>query len=159
MSKIGFIGLGIMGKPMTRNLIKAGYQLVIYDIDRAPVEELEQAGAEVGVSPTDVAAKTHVIITMLPNSPHVKAAVLGKDGVIEGAQKGSIVVDMSSITQSSAGKSLKRLLRRASGCWTRRSAAANPRLSTALFPSWPATPRRILMKCCQSSRRWGLPQC
>jgi len=98
MSKIGFIGLGIMGKPMSRNLLKAGFQLVIYDIDRAPVEELKQSGAEVGASPMDVAAKTHVIITMLPNSPHVKAAVLGKDGVIEGAHKGSIVVDMSSIT-------------------------------------------------------------
>ena len=98
MSKIGFIGLGIMGKPMSRNLIKAGYQLVIYDIDKAPVEELKQAGAEVGLSPMDVAARAHVIITMLPNSPHVKAAVLGKDGVIEGAHKGSIVVDMSSIT-------------------------------------------------------------
>jgi 2-hydroxy-3-oxopropionate reductase len=98
MSKIGFIGLGIMGKPMSRNLLKTGFQLVIYDIDRAPVEELKQAGAEVGASPMDVAAKAHVIITMLPNSPHVKAAVLGKDGVIEGAHKGSIVVDMSSIT-------------------------------------------------------------
>jgi 2-hydroxy-3-oxopropionate reductase len=98
MSKVGFIGLGIMGKPMSRNLIKAGYQLVIYDIDKAPVEELKQAGAEVGLSPMDVAARAHVIITMLPNSPHVKAAVLGKDGVIEGAHKGSIVVDMSSIT-------------------------------------------------------------
>ena len=97
MSKIGFIGLGIMGKPMSRNLLKAGFQLVIYDIDRAPVEELKQAGAEVGASPMDVAAKAHVIITMLPNSPQVKAVVLGKDGVIEGAQEGSIVVDMSSI--------------------------------------------------------------
>ena len=98
MSKIGFIGLGIMGKPMSRNLLKAGFQLVVYDIDKVPVEELKQAGAEVGASPMDVGAKTHVIITMLPNSPHVKAAVLGKDGVIEGAHKGSIVVDMSSIT-------------------------------------------------------------
>jgi 2-hydroxy-3-oxopropionate reductase len=98
MSKIGFIGLGIMGKPMSRNLLKAGFQLVVYDIDKVPVEELKQAGAEVGASPMDVGAKTHVIITMLPNSPHVKAAVLGKDGVIEGALKGSIVVDMSSIT-------------------------------------------------------------
>jgi hypothetical protein len=97
MSKIGFIGLGIMGKPMSRNLLKAEHQLVIYDIDRAPVDELKQAGAEVGASPMDVAAKAHVIITMLPNSPQVKAVVLGKDGVIEGATKGSIVVDMSSI--------------------------------------------------------------
>lgn len=97
MSKIGFIGLGIMGKPMSKNLLKAGHQLVIYDINKDAVEELKQAGAEVGSSPKDVASKTNIIITMLPNSPEVKAVVLGKDGVIEGAQKGSIVVDMSSI--------------------------------------------------------------
>lgn len=97
MSKIGFIGLGIMGKPMSKNLLKAGHQLVIFDINEDAVEELKQAGAEVGSSPKDVASKTNIIITMLPNSPQVKAVVLGKDGVIEGAQKGSIVVDMSSI--------------------------------------------------------------
>jgi 2-hydroxy-3-oxopropionate reductase len=97
MSKIGFIGLGIMGKPMSKNLLKAGHQLVIFDINEEAVEEVKQAGAEVGSSPKDVASKTNIIITMLPNSPQVKAVVLGKDGVIEGAQKGSIVVDMSSI--------------------------------------------------------------
>jgi 2-hydroxy-3-oxopropionate reductase len=97
MSKIGFIGLGIMGKPMSKNLLKAGHKLVVCDIDKAAVEELKQAGAEVGASPKDVAAKANIIITMLPNSPEVKAVVLGKDGVVEGAQKGSIVVDMSSI--------------------------------------------------------------
>ena len=97
MSKIGFIGLGIMGKPMSKNLLKAGHQLVIFDINENAVAELKQAGAEVGSSPKDVASKTNIIITMLPNSPEVKAVVLGKDGVIEGAQKGSIVVDMSSI--------------------------------------------------------------
>lgn len=97
MSKIGFIGLGIMGKPMSKNLLKAGHQLVVFDINEDAVEELKQAGAEVGSSPKDVASKTNIIITMLPNSPQVKAVVLGKDGVIEGAQKGSIVVDMSSI--------------------------------------------------------------
>lgn len=97
MSKIGFIGLGIMGKPMSKNLLKAGHQLVIFDIDMAAVEEVKQAGAEVGDSPGDVASRANIIITMLPNSPQVKAVVLGKDGVIEGAQKGSIVVDMSSI--------------------------------------------------------------
>ncbi len=97
MSKIGFIGLGIMGKPMSKNLLKAGHQLVIFDINEDAVAEMKQAGAEVGSSPKDVASKTNIIITMLPNSPQVKAVVLGKDGVIEGAQKGSIVVDMSSI--------------------------------------------------------------
>jgi 2-hydroxy-3-oxopropionate reductase len=86
-----------MGKPMSKNLLKAGHQLVVFDIDKAAVEELEKAGAEVGISPRDVASKAGTIITMLPNGPQVKEVVLGKDGVIEGAQKGSIVVDMSSI--------------------------------------------------------------
>lgn len=97
MSKIGFIGLGIMGAPMSKNLLKAGHQLVVFDIDSVAVEELKQSGAEAGISPSDVASKTNIIITMLPNSPQVKAVVLGEGGVIEGAQKGSIVVDMSSI--------------------------------------------------------------
>ena len=95
--KIGFVGLGIMGKPMAKNLLKAGYELVVYDIVAAPVEEVVGAGAKKGASPKDVAAQGDIIITMLPNSPHVKEAVLGKNGVIEGARKGSIVVDMSSI--------------------------------------------------------------
>jgi len=95
--KIGFVGLGIMGKPMAKNLLKAGYELVVYDIVAAPVEEVVKAGATAGSSPKEVAAQGDVIITMLPNSPHVKEAVLGKNGVIEGARKGSIVVDMSSI--------------------------------------------------------------
>ena len=97
MSKIGFIGLGIMGRPMSRNLLTAGHQLVVFDINQSAVEALEEAGAEVGTSPRDVASRTEIIITMLPNSPVVKAVVLDKDGVIEGAQRGSIVVDMSSI--------------------------------------------------------------
>ena len=94
---IGFIGLGIMGKPMAKNLLKAGYSLVVYDVAAAPVAELVAAGATAGTSPKDVASKCDLIITMLPNSPHVKAAVLGPNGVIEGAKPGSIFVDMSSI--------------------------------------------------------------
>ena len=94
---IGFIGLGIMGKPMAKNLLKAGHTLVVYDILDAPVQELVLSGATAGSSPRDVASQTGLIITMLPNSPHVKEAVLGKDGVIEGAQPGSVLVDMSSI--------------------------------------------------------------
>jgi 2-hydroxy-3-oxopropionate reductase len=100
--KIGFIGMGIMGKPMAKNLLKAGYELVVYDIVAAPVEEVVNAGAKAGSSPKDVAAQADVIITMLPNSPHVKEAVLGKNGVIEGARAGSIVVDMSSIAPLAA---------------------------------------------------------
>ncbi|MGD0963218.1 MAG: 2-hydroxy-3-oxopropionate reductase [Candidatus Acidiferrales bacterium] len=97
MAKIGFVGLGIMGKPMSKNLIKAGHQLVVYDIVAKPLEELKQAGAEIGTSPSDVASKANIIITMLPNSPHVKQAILGEKGVAEGAKPGALVVDMSSI--------------------------------------------------------------
>ena len=95
--KIGFIGLGIMGKPMAKNLLKAGHELVVYDILAAPVAELVKAGAKAGLSPKDVAVKSDMVITMLPNSPEVKEVVLGKDGVIEGSRPGTMVVDMSSI--------------------------------------------------------------
>ncbi len=95
--KIGFIGLGIMGKPMAKNLLKKGYSLVVYDIVDSPVKELVAVGAEEATSPADVASKTEIIITMLPNSPHVKEAVLGTNGVLEGAKPGTILVDMSSI--------------------------------------------------------------
>jgi 2-hydroxy-3-oxopropionate reductase len=82
---------------MSKNLLKAGYKLIVFDISQASVKELNEAGAEVGASPSDVASKTDVIITMLPNSPEVKEVVLGKNGVVEGAKTGSLLVDMSSI--------------------------------------------------------------
>ncbi|HTH42674.1 MAG TPA: 2-hydroxy-3-oxopropionate reductase [Terracidiphilus sp.] len=94
---IGFIGLGIMGKPMAKNLLKAGYELVVFDVVEAPLKEVVAAGAKAATSPSDVASQCEIIITMLPNSPHVRKAILGKGGVIEGVKSGSIVVDMSSI--------------------------------------------------------------
>lgn len=97
MKKIGFIGLGIMGKPMAANLLKAGYPLVVYDCDAGRVAALASAGAGTGASSKDIAEKCEIIITMLPNSPHVKEAVLGKNGVIDGAKAGAILIDMSSI--------------------------------------------------------------
>ena len=100
--KIGFIGLGIMGKPMAKNLLKAGHELVVYDLVAAPVAELVKAGAKAGLSPKDVAVKSDMVITMLPNSPEVKEVVLGKDGVIEGSRPGTMVVDMSSIAPLAA---------------------------------------------------------
>lgn len=102
MRKIGFIGLGIMGKPMARNLIKAGNQLVVYDINAAAVSEIVDEGAEQGLSSRDVASKTELIITMLPNSPEVKEVTLGTKGVIEGARPGTILIDMSSIAPLAA---------------------------------------------------------
>jgi 2-hydroxy-3-oxopropionate reductase len=98
MAQIAFIGLGIMGKPMSRNLLKAGHSLVVYDLNPAPLNELAEAGAERGKSCADTAARADVIITMLPDGPDVEKAVLGPEGVLEGARKGSVVVDMSSIS-------------------------------------------------------------
>lgn len=95
--RVGFIGLGIMGKPMAQNLIKAGYDLKVYDIMTAAVDEVVAAGAKRGENNADVAKDSDIVITMLPNSPHVKAAVLGENGVLDGAKSGTILVDMSSI--------------------------------------------------------------
>ncbi len=95
--KIGFIGLGIMGKPMAKNLLSAGYDLVVHDVVSDAVKELVDAGAADGHSSDKVAEQSDIIITMLPNSPHVKEVILGENGVIEGVRSGSIVIDMSSI--------------------------------------------------------------
>ena len=95
--KLGFIGLGIMGKPMSKNLIKAGYELVVYNRSRASVDEVAALGAEPADSPADVSSKCQVIITMLPNSPHVRQVCLGEKGILETAKAGTIVIDMSSI--------------------------------------------------------------
>jgi len=93
-----------MGKPMSRNLLKAGHSLVVYDVVAAPVAELVAAGAARGESCADTARHANVIITMLPDGPDVETAVLGPGGVLEGARKGSVVVDMSSISPVVAQK-------------------------------------------------------
>jgi len=98
---LGFIGLGNMGSPMTKNLLKAGFALTVFD-KFAKFDDLVALGAKAGLSNQDVAAQSDVIITMLPNSPHVREAVLGKDGVLDGAKAGTILVDMSSIAPGAA---------------------------------------------------------
>src|SRR6267378_4947639 len=95
---IGFIGLGIMGRPMAKNLIKAGYPLVVHSRSQGPVDELVGAGAKRGSSSKDVAAQVDVLITMLPNSPEVELVALGRDGIVEGARKGLLYIDMSTIS-------------------------------------------------------------
>jgi 2-hydroxy-3-oxopropionate reductase len=95
---IGFIGLGIMGRPMARNLLKAGYSLIVHSRSRGPVDEIVKAGATAATSPKDVAAKCDVLITMLPNSPDVEQVALGPGGIVEGARRGMIFADMSTIS-------------------------------------------------------------
>jgi 3-hydroxyisobutyrate dehydrogenase len=101
---IGFIGLGTMGKPMALNLMKAGYLLTVYDINPKPVEELKEKGASAAQSSKEVASRSEIIITMLPKSEHVEAAVLEAGGVLDGAKEGAVVIDMSTIDPSVSRK-------------------------------------------------------
>jgi len=102
--KVGFIGLGIMGKPMSRNLIKAGHQVVVYDIIPDSVAAMAASGASAGKSAKDVAARSDITITMVPDGPEVEVAILGPEGALEGAPSGAIFVDMSSISPLVAQK-------------------------------------------------------
>ena len=108
--KIGFIGLGTMGSAMSKNLIKKGYKLTVFDIVKERVESLVALGAEAAKSAKQVAEKTDVMITMVPSSPHVREVVLGKEGIIEGAKKESIVIDMSTIDPMTSRELSKKLL-------------------------------------------------
>lgn len=104
---IGFIGLGIMGRPMAGHLLKAGYNLVVLDKNTIPVKELVDLGAKSAASPKEVAEQSDLVITMLPDSPDVEAVALEENGIFEGAKVGSIYIDMSSIDPASAVKVAK----------------------------------------------------
>lgn len=95
--KIGFIGLGIMGKPMSKNLVKAGHELVVCDFNKDAVAELVGMGAKEASNGAAVAKECDVVITMLPNSPHVRSVALGENGIADGAHEGTVLIDMSSI--------------------------------------------------------------
>jgi 2-hydroxy-3-oxopropionate reductase len=99
---IGFIGLGIMGRPMARNLLDAGYPLVVYDLSRQRVEPLLQVGASDGQSPVQVAEASDVVITMLPDSPEVEQVALGESGVLCSMRPGTVFVDMSTVSPQTA---------------------------------------------------------
>ena len=98
MEKIGFIGLGVMGNPMAKNLLAAGYSLTVLDITRSKMEELVSLGAAAAGSPREVAESSDVVIIMVGDSPDVEAVVLGPSGLIEGSRPGLVVIDMSSIS-------------------------------------------------------------
>jgi 3-hydroxyisobutyrate dehydrogenase len=96
--KVGFIGLGVMGKHMAVNLVRAGFSITVWNRTKSKINELIKMGAVAAESPKNVAEKSDIIITMVSDSPDVEAVVLGEDGIIEGAQKGQLVIDMSTIS-------------------------------------------------------------
>lgn len=98
MSKVGFIGLGLMGKPMSKRILQAGHELVVFNRSRAPMDELVALGARAAGSPREVAEQAEFVILMLPDSQDVERVVLGQEGVHEGAKKDTIVIDMSTIS-------------------------------------------------------------
>ena len=102
--KVGFIGLGIMGKPMCKNLMKAGYEMVVTTHNKETLKEMEALGAKTVTCGREVAEEADVIITMLPNSPQVREVALGEGGIIEGGKEGSVLIDMSSIDPTESKK-------------------------------------------------------
>lgn len=109
MKKIGFIGLGIMGKPMARNLIKAGYSLIVYNRSTPSIELIAQAGAVAAKSIAEVAENADIIITMLPGSPEVREVVIGGEGIIQSARPGTLIIDMSSIAPQDSQEIARKL--------------------------------------------------
>ena len=97
--KIGFVGLGIMGNPMSQNLLKAGFSVRCWNRTESKMTEVVDAGAEAGISASDVASHSDIIITMLSDSPDVEEVILGENGILQGANSGSVVIDMSTIWQ------------------------------------------------------------
>ena len=114
--KIGFIGIGIMGYHMSRNLVEAGYSIVAYDINESAVNRLVELGAQKGQSGQQVAALSDLVITMLPDSPDVEKAALGPGGIIEGAHPGLIFIDMSTIAPDISVKVAEKLAEKGVRC-------------------------------------------
>ena len=101
---IGFIGLGIMGKPMVRNLMKDGHSITVFDVVATSIEEMVGDGAKAASSSREIAENNSLVITMVPDSADSEAAIMGPGGVLEGASSGSAVIDMSSIAPGSSQK-------------------------------------------------------
>jgi 4-hydroxybutyrate dehydrogenase / sulfolactaldehyde 3-reductase len=97
MTAVGFIGLGTMGAPMARNILKGGHSLTVFDLNRAACDALAAAGARVAATPKEVAAASEVVITMVPDAPDVEKIALGPDGILQGMRRGNVYIDMSTI--------------------------------------------------------------
>ena len=143
MCKVGFVGLGIMGAPMSRNLMKDGYSVMVFNRSRAPMEAAAADGAEMADSLAHLASECGIIFTMLPNSPQVKEVILGEGGLASAAKPGTLFIDMTSGAPGDS-KEIYAALKEKGQPSTRRSPAASPWPSPGRWPSWWAATRLIL---------------
>ena len=107
--KVGFVGLGIMGRPMAKNVVKAGYEVTVFDFNQEAIDDLVAHGAKAADSGKAAAQEADVVITMLPNSPNVEAALFAENGIAEGLRPGATVIDMSSIAPKASQAFAERL--------------------------------------------------
>ena len=107
--RIGFVGLGMMGLPMARNLVEDGYEITVFDLNDSTVLEAQKFGSDTATSAADVARISDIVITMVPDSEHVEAVISGKNGILEGLKPGSVVIDMSTIDPE-VGKQMAALI-------------------------------------------------
>ncbi len=147
MNKIGFIGLGIMGRPMSENLMKAGYKLIVFDLNEEVVNDLEKMGAEKGNYPQEVAENADLIITMLPNSPEVKEVVFGDNGLKEGLKEGKIYIDMSSISPLVAKDIAEKLKNRGVECLDAPVSGGEPKAIEGTLAIMVGGPEETFIKC------------
>ena len=156
--KIGFIGLGIMGRPMAKNLLKAGYDVTVDSHSPAAAAELEACGAKVADQPT-IGSTCDLVLTMLPNAPQVKQVMLGANGVAAHMQPGSTFIDMTSLNPIASKEIAAELASHGIQMLDAPVSAASPRQLTAPFPSWSAARKRSSTPSNRSCWPWVLPLC
>ncbi len=143
MIRIGFIGVGTMGLPMAKNLVKKGFAVNAFDTSREAVAAAAAAGMTAAASAAETVATADLVITMLPSSPHVESVYTGDGGVLAAARKGTLCVDMSTIDPAVSRRVAAAAASAACASSTRRSRAASPAPPTARSPSWWAARRRM----------------
>jgi 3-hydroxyisobutyrate dehydrogenase-like beta-hydroxyacid dehydrogenase len=152
---IGFVGLGIMGMPMVRNLMKAGFEVTVYNRTASKVDRMVTEGAKKADSPQEVARKSSIIITMVSDTPDVESVTLGENGIIEGIKPDSVVIDMSTISPQATRKMAERLKEKKAHMLDAPVAAASKARSMGHYPSWSAAMLLYLSAAARCLRQWG----
>ena len=157
--KIAFIGLGIMGKPMAKNLIKAGHELFVFDRNPAANEEMKAAGANICASSADTVKNVDLVITMLPNSPQVKSVMLEEDKLADAMPKTAVFIDCSSINPVASREIAAELEKRGIDMLDAPVSGGQPRRLTARCPSWSAARKKCSTASSPFWRAWARPWC